>query len=419
MLQIGKLLRGVGMGMDRKKMWAYSIIGMLTTIVVLAFARLSFGVVLPFMREGLEITYKQAGYLGTTSSLGYLCTVMFAGILAAKWGGKKTILLGISLVSLGLTGLAFTPAYPVTFVFMLLLGIGTSFTYTPLISLLVAWFPNHKGFVIGITTSGVGIGMLMAGVIVPYFANVFTEDGWRISWGLFAAFSIIVGFVTFLFIKNPPSANVSSDSTQDKASVKEIYKNPKVIIVGFIYGIIGITYIVQVIFIMSFMIEARIDPKVAGQLMALNGILSIFSGPIWGTVSDRLGRKTSLILTMAITACSMAIPVIIPTLIGFTLHTVIISCTITGLFTLVQASSMDHVKPREMPVAFSYVTFYFAAGQFIGPTIAGWLIEDWGGFKSAFLFSTAFLLIGLLLTLKVRNAEQVQTPVIQADVKVT
>lgn len=398
----------------RKKMWAYSVIGMLTTIVVLAFARLSYGVVLPFMREGLDISYKQAGYLGTTSSLGYLCTVMFAGILSAKWGGKKTILLGISVVTMGLAGLSVTPSYPLTFMFMLLLGVGTAFTYTPLISLLVGWFPSHRGFVIGITTSGVGIGLLLSGMIVPYFASLSTGIGWRFSWGLFAAVSLAVTLVTFFFIKDPPSDPAAANMRQ-KASTYEVYRNPKVILIGVIYGIVGITYIVQAIFVMSFMIDSGLETKVAGRLMAANGILSIFSGPIWGLISDRIGRRTALIFTMGLTAFSMIIPVFLPTLLGFTLHIVLLSCTVTGLFTLVQASSMDNVKPSEMPIAFGYATFYFALGQFIGPAIAGWLIEDFGGFKSAFIFSSLCLAVGLLLALKIKKPAGQQTSFAQAE----
>ncbi|MGG3467004.1 MFS transporter [Neobacillus pocheonensis] len=395
---------------SNKKLWSYAIIGMLTTIVVLAFARLSYGVILPFMREGLHITYKQAGYLGTTTSLGYLSTIIFAGILASKWGSKRTVLLGISLVTLGLAGLSFSFSYPETFIFMLLLGIGTSFTYTPFISLLVAWFPHRKGFVIGLTTSGAGIGILLAGILVPYLSRINEEIGWRIAWGIFSVIGLLVVVLTLFFIKNPPAENPGKQNRQ-QSSAKEIYKNPKVINVGLIYGIIGITYIVQMIFVMSYMIESGISVKYAGQLMALNGILSIFSGPIWGVISDKIGRRTSLILTMGLTAFSMLLPVLFPTLIGFTIHTVILSCTSTGLFTLTQASSMDHVKPADMPVAFSYVTFYFAVGQFIGPTIAGWLIEDWGGFTSAFLFCTICLLVGLALTFKVKNSVQ-QTPAV-------
>ncbi|WP_216829660.1 MFS transporter [Alkalihalobacterium elongatum] len=387
----------------KKRMWIYSTLGILTTIVVLAFARLSYGVVLPFMREGLQITYKEAGLLGTVTSLGYVSMVMFAGVLAAKWGGRQTILLGISIVTVGFIGLTFTPFYSVTIVFMLLLGIGTAFTYTPLISLLVAWFPKHKGFVIGLTASGVGAGMLLTGFIIPSLNSVYPELGWRMSWGLFAIISFFVVVFTFLLIKNPPNTS-SLDQNNEQSSPKLIYKNRNVINVGFIYGILGIAYIVQMLFIMSFMIEYGINIRLAGQLIALNGVLSIFSGPIWGMISDHLGRRQSLIFTMALTFLFMLLPIFYPTLIGFTIHIIGISCTLIGLFTLVQAASMDQVKPADMPLAFSYVTLYFATGQFIGPTIAGWLIDDWGGFKSAFLFSSICLSIGLLLCFKVKAA---------------
>jgi MFS family permease len=395
---------------EQKRLWIYAILGMLTTIVVLSFARLSYGVILPFMKEGLGITYKEAGYLGTITSFGYLSTLIFAGILASKWGGKKTILLGISLVTLGLVGLTFTPAYWVSILFMLLLGIGTSFTFTPFITLLVSWFPTKKGLVIGLATSGTGIGILFSGMLVPYLGTAYSELGWRMSWGIFAVIGLAVLILTFLIIKDPPSEPPSKTDTKQTSPI-EIYKNPNVIIVGLIYGIIGITYLVQMIFIMSYMLESGLSTKLAGQLIALNGILSIFSGPIWGFISDKLGRRFSLIITMGLTVISMLLLVFLPTLLGFTLHIVILSCTFTGLFTLIQASSMDHVKPAEMPLAFSYVTFYFAVGQLIGPAIAGWIIEDGGGFKSAFLFTSIILGIGLFLTLKVKNAEQPQQTV--------
>ena len=61
---------------EKNRLWIYAIIGMLTTVVVLSFARLSYGVILPFMKDGLQITYKEAGYLGTVTSFGYLSTLI-------------------------------------------------------------------------------------------------------------------------------------------------------------------------------------------------------------------------------------------------------------------------------------------------------------------------------------------------------
>ncbi|WP_077213038.1 MFS transporter [Bacillus dakarensis] len=399
-----------------KKMWVYSGIGLLIAAVVIAFARLSYGVVLPFMKDGLNITYSQAGYLGTTTSLGYLCMVIFAGMAAAKWGSKVTILSGVSLVTVGFIGLTFSSSYWITFLFMLLLGVGTAFTYTPLISWLVAWFPHKKGTMIGITTSGVGIGLLTTGILVPYLETVFTGYGWRVAWGLFALVAFIVVILAFVIMKDPPSTK-KSEHMQDTASTKEIFLNPNVIKIAVLYGILGMTYIIHAVFIMSYMIESGVDITIAGQLMAINGILSIFCGPIWGVVSDKLGRRISLILTAGITSFSMLIPIFFTSMPGFIMHMLILSCTLNGLFTLIQASSMDFVKPVEMPIAFSYATFYYAVGQFLGPTIGGWLIDEWGGFKSAFLFCSIVLGVGFILAFTVKKAETFQNPVPQKSIQ--
>lgn len=387
------------------RFWIYVITGMLSTMVAIAFARMSYGVILPYMSDSLSLSYKQSGFLGTITSLGYLCLVLVAGIVASKWGGKKTILSGISITTISFLGLALTQNYAMTMVFMLLLGVGTAFTFTTLISTITAWFPSKRGFVIGLMTSGVGIGVLTTGFLVPYFDEVFSGIGWRYAWASFSLFGLITLTMIAIFIQNPPepTAEESHNSTSHRTSPLKIYKNRNLILVGLIYGIVGLTYLAQSIFIMSYMLEYGIEAKVAGQLVALNGIISIFSSPIWGYISDRVGRANAIIITCSLTCLAMSVTLISQTLLGFTLHMILLSSTVSGLFTLVQASSMDHVdEPREMPIAFSYVTFYFATGQLIGPLVSGWLIEDFGGFKSAFFMLTVILAIGIVLAVVLR-----------------
>lgn len=388
------------------RFWIYVFTGMLSTMVAIAFARMSYGVILPYMSKSLSLSYKQAGFLGTITSLGYLCLVLIAGIVASKWGGKKTILSGISCTTISFLGLAFTQNYAMSIFFMLFLGIGTAFTFTTLISTVTAWFPNKRGFVIGLMTSGVGIGMLLTGFLVPFANEWIPNDGWRYVWALFSLVGLITLIMIFLFIQNPPnhSAQTSDKNVKNKpVRTLALYKNINLILVGLIYGIVGLTYLAQSIFIMSYMLEYGIDPKIAGQLVALNGIISIFSSPIWGYISDRVGRSNAIIITCALTCTAMAIATISQTLPAFALHMILLSSTVSGLFTLVQASSMDQVdEPHEMPIAFSYVTFYFATGQLIGPIVSGWLIEDFGGFKSAFFALTLTLAVGILFAVLLR-----------------
>lgn len=394
------------MGEKEKGRWVYIVVGMLTTAVTLAFARMSYGVVLPYMRAGLDMSFKEAGYLGTIVSLGYLGTVVFAGILASRWGSRRTILIGISCVTAGFLGLSLTRSFKVSAMFMLILGVGTAFTYTPLISLMAAKFVENRGFVIGLVSGGVGLGMLFTGFMVPYLNFRLPESGWRLAWSIYAMFGILVLFLTLRFIQNPSVHQPAKGG--GRALRWDIYSNRNVILVGVIYAIVGMTYIIQAVFNMSFMLSAGLSAQFAGHLIAGNGVLSVLTGPAWGFLSDHLGRKFSLNLTMAVNALATLLPVLHPRVWSFTLSMLVLSLVVSGIFAMVQATSMDQVKPGDMPIAFSYVTLYFAVGQFIGPTVAGWLIEDWGGFRTAFLFSALTLVTAFVLTLRLKTGVSVK-----------
>ena len=362
------------------------------------------------MKDGLSISYKSAGGLGTITSLGYLITIMIAGYLSTKWGGKNTILIGLLLIIIGFFNLSITTTYWYSAVFMFLLGVGTAFVFTPLIAILIEWFPQRKGFVIGCVNSSAGIGLLFVGILVPFLADIYPETSWRITWKVFCIIGVFVFFLTVFFIKNPPSVKATFTETEPSSPVKKIYTNRNVIKVGLIYGIVGLTLIVQSTFILSFMLEEGIDTKLAGQLISFNGILAIFSSPFWGGISDRLGRRNALTIAMGLNFLSIIIPVVFSNTIGFTANLVIQGAVAFGIMTLVQALSTEQVSPHDTPIAFSYVTFYFATGQFIGPTLAGWII-DYSGFKSMYFFFAICICIGLYLTMKISERRTIENSI--------
>ena len=60
------------------------------------------------------------------------------------------VLSGITMTMVGFSGLALASDYHLLVALMTLLGFGTAFAYTPVISLLAAWFPERRGAVIGV-----------------------------------------------------------------------------------------------------------------------------------------------------------------------------------------------------------------------------------------------------------------------------
>ncbi|MGM0570516.1 MAG: MFS transporter, partial [Pseudomonadota bacterium] len=132
--------------------------GLLTSLVVIAFARMAYGVILPPMRADLGLSYQQAGVLGTITALGYLLFVLAGGVAAARFGAKPTIVFGLVSVALGFAGLTVASHYWLLLGLMALLGFGTAFSFAPMVSLLATWYPEKRGLVIGLMTSGVGMG---------------------------------------------------------------------------------------------------------------------------------------------------------------------------------------------------------------------------------------------------------------------
>jgi MFS family permease len=377
--------------------WAMIAAGALVIMVVVVFARLAYGFILPFMRAALGLSYQQAGTLGTASALGYLVLIMVAGMAAARWGGRAAVLCGVAMTAAGFSGLALASDYRVLMGLMALLGFGTAFSYTPVISLLAGWFPQRRGAVIGIANSGVGLGLLITGALVPYLNTALGENGWRMAWALFAATALMALTAAFFLLRNPALSGAAGKHRVDKARV---FRDRHVITVGLLYGIVGITYIVQAVFMYSFALEAGLSALTAGKLAAASGILSIFASPCWGWLSDRYGRPAVLRICVSLTLVATLIPVIWPVLGGFAAHFLVVGCTLSGMFSAILAASTETVAPHEAPLAVSFVTLFYAVGQFTGPAAAGLLIEHAGGFRTAFAATCMVLAVGVVLTLR-------------------
>ena len=377
--------------------------GTFTTLVVIVFARLAFGVLLPPMRADLGLTYQQAGTLGTVTALGYLLFVLAGGAAAARWGARRAVVFGLVTVTIGFAGISVASSYPALLFLKALLGFGTAFSFAPMVSLLAAWFPDKRGLVIGCMSAGIGAGSLLIGFLVPWLDSQFGDTGWRLGWGIFAVMGVAVAVMVLAIVRDPPSARVATDESPPSADKWLIYRHPRMLIVASTYGLIGLTYIIQVIFMVSFVVEAGYSERTAGQLVAMMGLLSIAAGPAWGMLSDHWGRGNALTTAMVLVTVATILPLLEQNLLMFFLHFLIMGSAVNGTFALIQASSTDQVAPRYIPIAFSYATVFFAVGQFVGPAIAGWLIETTGDFRSAFLFSTVGLVIGTATSFWIRR----------------
>jgi MFS transporter, DHA1 family, tetracycline resistance protein len=167
--------------------------------------------------------------------------------------------------------------------------------------------------------------------------------------------------------------------------------------------ILGITFIDILGFsimipLMPFFIKHFGQPDVVvGGVFATYSLCQLIAGPLWGNVSDRIGRKTVLIVSQIGSTLAWA-------LLGFaqTITWVFVARALEGFsggnFGVTQAYVGDLVEPERRGTAFAYVGAAFSAGFVFGPALGGWLAHAYG-YAVPFLVAAALQILTLALTI--------------------
>ncbi|PFT67020.1 MFS transporter [Bacillus cereus] len=350
--------------------WIFVLIGIFLIITTTGFARMAYGIILPFMQGGLHLSTAQSGMLGTILFLGYLLTVGTSGIFTIRFGAKSVLLIGSWFVVISLMGLAFVSSFWIVAFCMLCAGAGSALVYTPLMSITVGWFPDKRGTVMGLLLSGAGIGMLFSGIIVPYVVRTFPEYSWRGAWFLFGVITCIIVFAASVVLKNP---EVTEDE-QKMSNKSFLWKTKELYIIAWMYFIVGVVYLIPNLYQTSFMIDSGISASISGTVYAIAGIFSIVGASVWGFISDRIGIKKSLCSALLLAIIGDMAPIIFGNITGFIVSAIIWGSSLGGILLLIQVAASKQVSPKYVSMAISFISVFYAVGQMIGPGIAGWVI---------------------------------------------
>ena len=397
--------------------WIVIFMGLLTTIAAHGFGRMSYTIILPAMKDGLQFNYTQLGLLGTGNFIGYLTMAIIGGFLAARYGTRivitfALIIMGITMV---LTGLA--NSFGFAFTMRLLTGLGNGASYVPAMALGSAWFAMKKrGFATGIVSAGIGTGTLISGLVVPPILTAFGQNGWRFSWYILGGAVLVISGIVYAFVLSRPEqkglqqvgaeeteASPAASSDTKKASALQwtsVIKMGSVWYLGVVYFFYGFSYIIYMVFFAAYLVkEMGFTQEAAGGLWALVGGLSIFCGVIWGSISDRLGRSKGAALAYLVLGLSYIIYALIKVKFGIYLSAVVFGLTAWSIPTIMAATAGDFVGPRLAPAGLGFITLFFGIGQALGPALGGYLADITNSFTVPFLVAGGISFIGMISSL--------------------
>lgn len=148
--------------------------------IVYAFNWYNVGAVLPLIGKGLDATTVELGVVLGAFLVGAGIFQIPAGLLAMRWGYRRTSLFAVALMGVFCLASAASPSWVVLAALRFGAGAGAAFFFAPALGLVSSYYPiGSRGPVIGLYNSGFSIG---SGIGLFVGAVIGTTVGW--PWAL-------------------------------------------------------------------------------------------------------------------------------------------------------------------------------------------------------------------------------------------
>ncbi len=395
--------------------WVVVSTGTLCVMAALGFGRFALGMLLPSMAGSLGLTYSQMGFLGTANFLGYLVSALLSARISGRTGPRIFIFFALLSVGFSLAAMSAAGGFPSVLLLYLVAGIGSAGANIPIMGLVSAWFGSRlRGRAAGFIVIGSGFAIMITGFLIPYVNRRAGAEGWRISWLILGGITVLVACVGYAFLRNRPQERglaplgegeaVPGPAPGTAGKETSIYRRGVIYYLGVIYFLFGFTYPIYTMFIVTVLVKEWGFPEnVAGTFWMWIGFLSLFSGPVFGTLSDRLGRKAGLIVVFSLQAVSYLLVAARLPGAGLYLSIGFFGVVAWSIPSIMAAAMGDYVGAGRAAEALGLVTFIFGLGQMSGPAIAGMLAQRAGGFSISFYMAAAIAGLAIVLTAFLRK----------------
>lgn len=280
-----------------KKQWISLVLCVIAGSIA-PFFQYCHGTMADYFMEEYNLSYTQWGIINSTYSFACGIGLFIVGAIVEKLGCKAWTMIGIAMMIVGHIIFFFAPSYPVLIIARIISGAGNACIYNAAYTLAVHWFQGTNK--VGVATAGMtgadGIGTFLALYI---FALVMSHMGMTSGNITVVAIVAVILVLLIIFLKDPGDAEAGSEAAADAADDGKFDKalNTNTIahslIVTGVLGGLGIANYWGP----TMMQEMGLSNSTSGLISTLYTLLGIFSGLIFGAISDKMGkRKPSLLI---------------------------------------------------------------------------------------------------------------------------
>ncbi len=357
----------------------------------------------------------------------FAIVMVVAGRMLPKVGPRKLTIAGGVALGLGylLAGLLPSTNFWVLLIFIGVIGgAGIGLAYVVPIAVGMRWFPDKKGLITGLAVAGFGFGALLWVKLAGEWGHMIANMGLGATFAIYGVVFFIAVVVGGLWMAFPPEGwqpagwkpaqttkgGAPATGTIDFQS-SNMLRTPQfyMIFVTFLFSAsaglmsIGLMKLFPSQALEANGISAIQASAICGTAMGVFFSLANGLGRIgWGMISDKLGRKTSIIIMTAVQGVMMiAFPFMAGTPALLYLAATLIGFNFGGNFALFPTITADTFGSKFVGQNYAWVFLSYGVGGIFGPIMGGKL-GDMGNFPLAFTISGILCLVAAAIIASIR-----------------
>lgn len=363
----------------------------------------SLGPLGPFLKTTFALSYSQLGSLNAVFFSSMILGSIPAGIIVDWWGSRFVLFLGQILTIICFSTLiSFAPNYYVYLIGMLIAGLTYS-SFQPSTNKMIILNVDKEIMpaALGFKQMGVGFGAVLAGLLLPFIANLYS---WRHALLISNLFILPLSLILLYYLRNNRETeglkNSSGGFAAFRQGIQEVLKNRRLILLLIIGILLDGNQFALNTYMTTWLTETKgLSFTAAGSYYALvqvSGTIGRFALPLVCFLRLKGHQQKGLFITSILSIFAISMLMLVKTggvpLIGLML---LIGFACFGWIGLLLGFIVEEVNQKFVGLVIGAVYALWSIGVVVAPIIFG-LIVDFSDYQLAWLF---LILNALIVTL--------------------
>lgn len=365
---------------------AIGSVGMWSVVVILPAVQQDFGV----LRADATLPY-------TLTMLGFGVGGITLGKLADRYGIVIPMLIGTASLSAGYLLSGISPTLLLFALTHLLIGVGASVTFAPMMADLSHWFTKRRGIAVAMAASGNYVAGAIWPPIVQYSSATY---GWRPTqlWiGVFVLLAILP--LTLVFRRRIALSEVATANAAAAGARNALGLSSTALMV--ILSVAGIACCVAMsmpqVHIVAYCGDLGYGAARGAEMLSLMLAFGIISRVASGFVADRIGGVGTLLIGSFLQGVALFMYLLFDGLTSLYAISILFGLFQGGIVPMYAVIVREYFPPQEAGVRVGVVIFSTIVGMAFGGWISGAIFDYTGSYHAAFANGLAWNLLNVAI----------------------